>query len=563
MNELMNRRNTHFFLILSLALALLSCERDFFELQYPPEEAWLSVDELEQAAVSPYHFAFYDLSVGGWEDPVFQDRLNRFVMSDLPHFLGNTEAYQHEVFLNRATNTYMPLMEDSYSRSYKIVGAANAVLDFYYYNDEDPLPDIAPADRENNLKRIVGEMHFMRALAYFMLVQRHSPNYFDPAAATEKILTYRTSFPRNNEEAVAIEQATTHEIYALIIEDLKEAKKLLPESYQPGKHHVSYQYGRATKPAAEAMLARVYFQKGDHTNALLELNTLIDEGAFSLEEDPLQCFNKSSLDPSSEVIWYALYSDQAMYDYGATPLTTKRPTQMNKTHYTSSNGGRDDNWSLCPWIQFALSYDALGRMGWMRDPENGDYSETDTAKRDKRYQQLYWRMEGYSSSVFSDQQRYFKDAGRYSDVSNPVVLGDKYYRGPDGRKTNVPMIRLAELYLTRAIIRLKEGDPSGAADDLNEVRRRAWDEDAAGVDYESSAFYVTSSNITEEMIHVERMKELALEGDRLSYLQALQLPIGPGDRDATYQNRTLSAPYTDFYWAISQIETSYIEAQKK
>ncbi len=546
-----------FFLFFSTA-----CEKDFFELQYPPEEAWLSITELEQAAVSPYNFAFYDIGGGGWGDPVFQDRLNRFIMSDLPHFLGNTEAYQHETFLNRATGTYLPIIEDSYTKSYQIIGSANAVLDFFYSNDKDPLPDISPSDRENNLHRIVGEMHFMRAFGYFMLVKRHSPNFFDPESSTKEVLTYRTSFPKNNEEAVKLELATTKQIYELIIDDLKEAKKLLPESYLAGKHHASYQFGRANKFAASALLARVFFQKGDHDKAIDELDYVIEEGNFSLEDNPIDAFNKSSLDPSPEVIWFALYSDQSMYDYSATPLTTKRPTQMNKTHYIAANGGRDANWSLCPWVQFALSYDALGEIGWMRDPVNGDYTETDTARWDKRYNQLFWRMEGYSPSPLTDPQRYFKDAGRYSEVSSPVLLGDKYYRGADGRKTNIPMIRLAEMYLTRSIIRFQD-DRQGAADDLNEVRARAWDADSAGIDYASSDFHVTADNITKDMIHAERIKELVFEGDRLSYLQALQKPIGPGDRDETYQNRTINSPYTNFYWPISQVETSYIQAQKQ
>ena len=124
------------------------------------------------------------------------------------------------------------------------------------------------------------------------------------------------------------------------------------------------------------------------------------------------------------------------------------------------------------------------------------------------------------------------------------------------------MIRLAEMYLTRSIIRFQD-DRQGAADDLNEVRARAWDSDSAGIDYASSDFYVTAGNITEDMIHAERIKELVFEGDRLSYLQALQKPIGPGDRDETYQNRTINSPYTNFYWPISQVETSYIQAQKQ
>lgn len=45
-----------------------------------------------------------------------------------------------------------------------------------------------------------------------------------------------------------------------------------------------------------------------------------------------------------------------------------------------------------------------------------------------------------------------------------------------GRAGAIPQIRLAEMYLTRALLRFESGNAQGAADDLNAVRRRAWDE---------------------------------------------------------------------------------------
>lgn len=41
---------------------------------------------------------------------------------------------------------------------------------------------------------------------------------------------------------------------------------------------------------------------------------------------------------------------------------------------------------------------------------------------------------------------------------------------------------------------------------------------------------IAEADLTANLIHIERMKELAFENDRLYYLQALSLPIPAGDR---------------------------------
>lgn len=544
---------------------LLSCKKDFFDLTYKPEKTWNTIDELEMAAVATYNFAFYDYDGGSWKDPIFQERLNDFILSDLCHFLGNTEAYPHEVYLNRETSTYIDHLEESFNILYKIIGSANAVMDFYYDNNEDPFPDLSTTDKNENVKRIVGEMHFMRAFAYFLLVKRHSPNYYDPAASTLEILTYRNSFPNTNDEALIVEKATTYKIYDLILDDLKKAKELLPAKFSQGLHHPSYRIGRTNKYVASALLSKVYFQMGKFTESLDEINFVINNGGYALEKNPIDCFNKDFIAESKEVLWFALYSDPKFYDWNQKSITTKRPTQMTKTHYTSINGGRDSaNFSLCPWVQFSLSYSAIAQTNWMLDPLNGNFKQTDTARWDKRYNQIYWRMEGYTPNKRKDPTRWFKDKARYESIKNPVLLGDKYYRGNTGEKTNIPMIRLSELYLTRAIISFKNGDLSGAANDINIIRERSWDKDSAGIDFSASPLYVTASNITEKMIHAERIKELAFEADWISYLQALKMDIGAGDRDATYKNRIISYPYTNFYWDISLYkETNFLNTLSK
>jgi hypothetical protein len=265
---------------------------------------------------------------------------------------------------------------------------------------------------------------------------------------------------------------------------------------------------------------------GDYNAALSELDYVID-GPYSLDQDPIEAFNRSDASSGNEVIWYALYYDQAMGS------TQKVATSMNYSDYRAINGGRGDDHRRCTWHQFTFSHDLLQQVGWM----NEDLTESEEALRDKRYQQLFWRLEPYRGNDSDDPREYDL---QYKHIQTPQVYGDKYYRGQQGQFTNVPVIRLAEMFLTRAIIRMKDGNSSGALEDINTIRSRA------GLD--------PLSTVTEQDIHNERIKELAFEGDRLYYLQALQLPIPAGDRTDV---APIPPPYSGLYWRLPQRELDF------
>ena len=168
------------------------------------------------------------------------------------------------------------------------------------------------------------------------------------------------------------------------------------------------------------------------------------------------------------------------------------------------------------------------QVGWMDEELN----ETEEAQNDLRYQQIYYRY----------------DVDPRDDSVEPMVWGYKYFRAPDVRRSNRPLIRLAEIYLTRAIIRYNNNDKDGAASDLNIVRNRAGLDD------------ITASNITADDIHNERIKELASEnGDRTYYLIGLQLPIGIGDRDAS-KFSPVEPPYSEYYWQVPTTEQDQNQA---
>jgi hypothetical protein len=273
-------------------------------------------------------------------------------------------------------------------------------------------------------------------------------------------------------------------------------------------------------------MAKVYFMVGDQDKALPELDYVIN-GPFSLDQNPLEAFNRSDASRGNEVIWYALYYDKSKGS------TQKVATSMNYSDYRAINGGRGENHRRCTWHQFTFSHALLKQVGWM----DNNLNATEEALNDKRYQQLFWRLEPYRGDD-NDDPRYYDL--QYKHVKTPQVYGDKYFRGADGQFTNVPVIRLAEMYLTRSIIHLKKGNPNQALDDLNVVRARAGLEPL--------------TTVTEQDIHNERIKEMAFEGDRLYYLQALNMPIPPGDRTDV---AAIQPPYENLYWRLPQSELDF------
>jgi hypothetical protein len=318
-------------------------------------------------------------------------------------------------------------------------------------------------------------------------------------------------------------------VWDQIVSDFQRAKTLLPEAFDPGIHHPSYEV-RANRFAASAMLMRSHFQRGEYDLALNEANFMINQnnGAYDLSEEPIEAWNKIGLgERGMETIWYLNYSDQQIQppSHLSVMATTydRLQSSFNQTHMAAGT---------------------IERLGWMEDAEN-DKTFTEKARSDKRFQQLIqvWHPAGTGTGDQVEAQ-----TGR--DIINDrlTLWSDKYFRGEDRTmSTNLPLIRLAEVYLTRSILRFKAGNINGAAEDLNIVRQRAWDDSFGAFEP------VLTGNLTEEMIHDERIIEMFNEADRLNYLRALKTDVPLGERGEG------SEPYTSesFVWIKPIQETDF------
>jgi hypothetical protein len=254
-----------------------------------------------------------------------------------------------------------------------------------------------------------------------------------------------------------------------------------------------------------------------------------------LSEDPIQAFNKSTLARGKETVMYIPSYDKT---YGK-----ENPDQSECNHMFYA--------TPCTWVVTHMEYKTLNRIGWMNDVVN-DTTINLAARRDKRFQQLIFVRE--PANIPAAQHKaghYYEDR---SNLTYRTVVCNKAFRGPGAGYTNLPLIRLAEMYLTRSICAFIAGDKSTAASDLNIVRKRAWDANVAGETYEASANLVTTANITEQMIGDERLIEMFMEGDRIDYLRGLKVDV-PGEPDLA-GDRGGTLPYTSdrFVWMIPVTE---------
>ncbi|MEM6844694.1 MAG: RagB/SusD family nutrient uptake outer membrane protein [Bacteroidota bacterium] len=464
-------------------------------------------------------------------------------------------------------NTYVG--STNFGRAYDGILNANFGIQFYEEANGEPFGELI-AEEQAGVDRVAGELYFLRAYFYYWLARVYLPWYDPTGNNTTGQLPFYDRPLENITEGRASDLVNTQEVWDFVVADLERAKTLLPPHYDPAVHPELYADGRADGGAARALLARVYFNRGEWDQALTNLNEVIDDPHYAIEDDPLEAWNKRGPVPRSpEVIWYLSNYFEGFYAVAQISTITKLHGNFKQPGFGGKRGfapsSEFGSHYLSPFISYSLSDHISEYVGWMEDPVGGNYTATPLAEQDKRYNQVMHRYEasitqavasGAVPADFVDSLGvYLPSTGdnivgsnildKTSVIDRPYIYLHKYYRyaGSDarGRVANIPVLRLPEVILTRAIILARGGNGAGedegqALADLNLVRT------TRGLES------VTASGETlEEEIHQERAREMMGENDRLEYLMTLGLPIEPGDRTNA---SVVNAPYSDFHYQI-------------
>lgn len=299
------------------------------------------------------------------------------------------------------------------------------------------------------------EARFIRGIVYFELINFYAQPYSagNTTEANSGVpLILQPTYAYD--PSVKPARATTEEIYQQVLDDLKAAADGLPESADAG---------RATRYAAEAFLSRVYMQMADYQSAAEMADDVINNGGFTLLSDYSKCFNLNS-GYSPEDIFGILQSSQS----NAGTTNNGLPT-----FYSAYPVGRGDVIINDNYFSYFEEQDARGTIG-----------------------------AGGTAGEFNYPGDGISGGGIYTGKFKEI------YR-------TIPVIRLAEMYLTRGEAnKRKGGAPVGGVsplDDINIVRERSY---ASPLDAVSADDFVD-----------ERFRELGFEGDRVWTLKRLQMDV--------------------------------------
>ncbi|RLD62701.1 MAG: hypothetical protein DRJ01_05580 [Bacteroidetes bacterium] len=241
---------------LVIIFLLSSCSDDFLDRQPLDKEVstnfYKTEEDAKQALIAVYDVLGYQSSPGVSWAP-FQ------IMSDIlsdDEFAGGSDANDgkdEDEFNKFDIPTTSLIVHSIWIKNYIGVYRANLLLEKI---DEIDAPD-------DFKSRVIAECKFLRAYFYFEQVR-----FFENIP----LLTETIKGPSEYNQ----EQNTPEEVYNQIAKDLDEAIKDLPESIPAAE------YGRITKWAAEAMLARVYLFYNGVYNAELQAGDKVIDRAVVL-----------------------------------------------------------------------------------------------------------------------------------------------------------------------------------------------------------------------------------------------------------------------------------------
>lgn len=329
----------------------------------------------------------------------------------------------------------------------------------------DALPVVADADLK---KQFEGEARFVRALMYFELVRLYAKQYEPGATNTQPGVPINLSPVKDSEAAsAALPRATVAAVYTQVLADLTAATTLLPETNG----------FRASSYTAKALLARVYLQQSNFAAARIQADDVIENSAKSLAPTLQSVFaNRNSSETLLEI------------------------QQNDQNNAGTANSG------------LATLFASIGQLG-RGDVEvlgalSGAYEDSDARGTD---------------SLTADRTKKLIYVG---DGARPGLLRSGKYRAYG---QNIPVIRLAEMYLIRSETAFRAGDLPQATADLNAVRGR------------SGASLLTPTTITLAAILRERQLELAFEGFRIHDLKRTGTALSP-TIPATFSKLLLPIP---------------------
>lgn len=434
------------------------------------------------------------------------ERGNNFTIFGTDTYTNGADgAFKFMNFYTSDFDTQNNHVREVWDQFYQGINTCNAVI------DRAPLVE---GLAENIRNQRIAEAKFIRAHHYFILTQLFGGVDLQ---LTESVI------PTNS-----VSRSTVQQMYAAIIKDLEEAIPNLESAAR------SVNYGRATRPAAEHLLGKVYLTKAtseagasdDYAKAEPLLQRVVSEYGFTLLENfaDVHAFGNEVND---EVVFAVQYGTNPLtnatgnnshvfflmeYDVqpgmrrdtrNGRPFKRFRPTdytynvifadKVNDSrylgtfldlYYSNNPGTYNTNFDQSkPQVSFALGDTAIYIPG---------YEMSAAERATKPYQVLV--PSAYNERLFPSLRKHM-DPGR-ADLTQFQGVRDYI------------AFRLAESYLLLAEAQVRLGKITEATQNVNIVRRRA------AFPGHESAMEINTTQMDMEMIMQERARELLGEQQR-------------------------------------------------
>lgn len=388
---------------------------------------------------------------------------------------GGTGTDKHFLDDLEFTST-VPSVEAMWQIWYKTIGRANYALAFTE-SDETIDPQLQ--------QRLIAETKFLRAYTYFFLVRSFG------GVPIQGEIEFINGEPVIDPEVDLSSRATKEEVYAYIEQDLLDAISALPTKSE----YEAADLGRATKGAAQALLAKVHLYQEEWQLALDYANAVISSGQYGLEDN-------------YEDIWreYSENGTESIFEIQARGEEIPHGVQQ----YSTTQGARGTSgwgWGFnVPSESLVAAFDA----------------ESDEIRKNATIifaGETLWDGREVSPSV--ENPRYNEKA--YSSANDGAGDGDK----------NIRVLRYAEVLLIKAEAAARLGDLETAMAALNEVRERVDLEPVSGLSQQELIVKIWE----------ERRLELAFEHDRwFDLIRTGQAPEAMAAHGKQFQEKHLLFP---------------------
>ncbi|QNR85640.1 RagB/SusD family nutrient uptake outer membrane protein [Pedobacter riviphilus] len=386
-----------------------------------------------------------------------------------------------------------PQLESMWSSLYRLIMRSNVVIN----RAQAWAP--ANATEQANQKQYIAEAKFLRAYAYFNLVNLYG-----------RVPLRKAYIPLPTPEEINLPRAAVADVWAFIEQDLKDAQTDLPISYAAAN------FGRTTRGAAVALLGKSYLYEKKWGDAVTELSKLTQAPYNyalapvynNLFDDPNQ--NNSASNP--ETIFQVM--NQAWTDWGIG--NQYAPFGGQETWGgKASHSARAQEYGFNDWNNVFITTTAVKAFTYTNPQTNGVYVDPRAA------------YTFYGDAASGGQTQYCQQCSTGPVAFPYATAGYKYlkyeyynkvasYGGPQSG-INGQVIRYADVLLMLAEAYIQQGNTGSQPLALiNQVRSRP---------SVNAPLYISLGSQSQAMAILMRERQLELTGEQSRYFDLIRWGI--------------------------------------